>query len=97
MNTPEPDVQHLPEEQRFEYRRDAVSAILTYQRSGDRIVFDHTYVPVDFRGQGIAARLVKAALAEARRENLIVVPQCSYVATYIERHSEHQDLLAARS
>jgi len=94
MNTP--SVQHYPDEQRYEFRDGEARATLTYQRDGDRIIYDHTFVPVEFRGQGVAAKLVAAALAEARKENLIVVSQCSYVETYIARHREHQDLLSAR-
>ena len=96
MATTEPTVQHYPDDQRYEFRQGEARAHLTYQREGDRIIYDHTFVPVEFRGQGVAAKLVEAALAEARKENLIVVPQCSYVETYIARHREHQDLLSAR-
>ena len=92
-----PTVQHLADENRYEFRDGEAHAILTYQHEGDRIVYDHTFVPVDFRGQGVAEKLVEAALADARKENLTVMPQCSYVATYIARHSQHQDLLSTRS
>ena len=97
MTSPEPIVQHLPDEQRYELRRGEAHAILTYQRDETRIVYDHTFVPVEFRGQGVAEKLVRAALADARTENLQVVPQCSYVEKFIARHSEFQDLLAADS
>jgi predicted GNAT family acetyltransferase len=45
------------------------------------------------RGKGLAESLVRTALAWARVEKLKVVPQCSYVARFIERHSEYRDLL----
>jgi uncharacterized protein len=54
----------------------------------------HTGVPLPLRGHGIAARLVAAALAHARSEGLRVDPRCSYVARYMQRHPETQDLLA---
>jgi uncharacterized protein len=41
----------------------------------------------------VAARLVKAALDWAREQQLRVRPSCSYVATYMRRHPETQDLL----
>ncbi len=91
-----PTVQHLPAENRYEFRQGEAHAILTYQRDGEQIVYDHTFVPEEFRGQGVAAQLVEAALADARKENLTVIPQCSYVATYIARHRQHQDLVANR-
>jgi hypothetical protein len=45
-------------------------------------------------GQGIGSGLVKQALDAARAQNLKVVPMCSFVRGYIERHAEYQDLLA---
>jgi len=46
-----PTVQHLADENRYEFRDGEAHAILTYQHEGDRIVYDHTFVPVDFRGK----------------------------------------------
>jgi predicted GNAT family acetyltransferase len=51
-------------------------------------------VPPELRGRGIAEQLVRAALADARTAGNKVVPACSYVAKFIERHHEYQDLLA---
>lgn len=42
----------------------------------------------------MGSRLVKAALADAREQGMKVVPLCQFVAGYIERHPEEQDLLA---
>jgi uncharacterized protein len=54
----------------------------------------HTGVPHALEGRGIAAQLVAAALAWAREQGLRVKPTCSYVAVYMRRHAETQDLLA---
>ncbi len=53
----------------------------------------HTGVPPALQGQGIAAQLVAAALAEARAQGWRVRPVCSYVQVYMRRHPETQDLL----
>jgi uncharacterized protein len=53
----------------------------------------HTSVPSAVGGRGIAAELVAAALAWARSQSLKVDPVCSYVAVYMRRHRETQDLL----
>ena len=58
------------------------------------LVLHHTEVPAALQGQGVAAALVQAALAWARAEGLRVRPVCSYVAAYMKRHPETQDLLA---
>jgi predicted GNAT family acetyltransferase len=69
-------------------------AIIAYERHGPRIVLTHTVVPEAASGQGVGSRLVRGALALVRQEGLQVVPRCSFVAAYIERHPEERDLLA---
>ena len=65
----------------------------------DRIVRDgtmvlpHTVVQPRFRGQGLAAHLVRRALDDARERQLGVVPQCWYVAQYIGDHPAEVDLV----
>lgn len=56
------------------------SAELTYKNhSSGVIIIDHTYVPAQSRGKSIARRLVEHAVADARRRNLKIIPQCPYV------------------
>ena len=57
-------------------------------------VAEHTLVPRAFEGQGIAARLVEALIADARAKQFRIEPQCSYVAVQFRRHPEWADLLA---
>jgi len=52
------------------------------------------HVPPALRGQGVAEKLVRAALASAEQEGRWVVPQCSYVTAFIARHPEFQRLVA---
>ncbi|MFC4294043.1 GNAT family N-acetyltransferase [Novosphingobium tardum] len=67
---------------------------LTYVRRGDTLVAEHTLVPSEIGGRGIAAKLVEAMIADARREGLTIEPQCSYVAVAFKRHPEWADLQA---
>lgn len=69
-------------------------AELTYRRSGNVLVIDHTGVPQRFEGRGIALKLVKRAIADARANGDLIVPQCPYVAVQFRRHPEWADLLA---
>jgi len=79
----------------FEVRTDAgPPAFLSYTFAGDRVIFEHTFVPDERRGQGLAAQLVRAALTEARRVGWKVVPACSYVASFVKRHPEFADVIA---
>lgn len=88
-------VTHNPGASRFEASVDGLLAICDYRRDGDTLVLPHTVVPNALQGRGVAAQLVHAALAWARAEGLKVEPWCSYVASYMHRHPETRDLLAA--
>ena len=79
--------------QRFEVHADGLTAFLSYSREGSAVVMDHTYVPAEFRGRGVGATLVRAALDEARHQGWSVVPRCSFVAAFIERNPEFEDLV----
>ena len=85
--------QHDPEHQRFTLATTPVS-VLDYELGAGRVVFTHTGVPGQLRGQGLAGQLVEAGLQWAREQGLKVVPACSYVHVYIQRHAEWQNLVA---
>ncbi len=87
------EVRHKPAEKRYVATVDGHESICEYENNGDRMIFTHTYVPPELRGKGIAEKLVRAALADARDAGKKVVPACSYVARFIERHQEYQGLL----
>ena len=84
------------EKNRFEAHVDQHLAELTYYYSRDSIVFTHTGVPDPISGRGVASRLAQTALDYAREQDLKVVPLCPFVASYITRHPEYQDLVRRR-
>ena len=67
--------------------------MLTYIREGKQIIFLHTSVPPALEGHGIANKLARTALEDARANGLMVVPECPFVASYIRRHQEYLDLV----
>lgn len=85
---------HNEAEHRFEARLLGELAVCDYERESNRLVFTHTFVPPGLRGRGIAETLVRAALDYARAQKLQIVPACSYVAAFVERHREFQALIA---
>jgi uncharacterized protein len=89
-----PTVVHNIGAARFEVETPLHRAECCYRRQGAELVLHHTEVPPAFRGQGVGAALVQTALDWARAEGLRVRPVCSYVAAYMERHPDTQDLLA---
>ena len=89
-----PAVVHNTANSRFELQVDGLLSVCEYHRTDNTLIFTHTEVPPALNGRGIAAALVKAALSWAASEGLKVRPLCSYVASYMRRHSETQHLLA---
>jgi predicted GNAT family acetyltransferase len=89
-----PSVHDNRAEQEFELDVAGHRAIAAYQLEGKTIVFTHTKVPAEIEGQGVGSKLIRAALDAARDQGLTVVPQCPFVAAYIDRHPEYRDLLS---
>ena len=89
-NTP---VVHNEAESRFEIAEDGLVAIADYHPVDGAWVMDHTVVPPQWEGRGIAASLVRDALEAARAAGVKVIPACSYVAVYMKRHKEVHDLV----
>ena len=72
-----------------------VEAEMTFRTGADgTITIDHTGVPTAFEGRGIASKLVKRAIADAREQGFKITPLCSYVVAQFRRHPEWNDLLA---
>ena len=85
-----------PDRHRFEVDLgDGSLAIAEYTLPEGKILFTHTEVPPAHEGKGIASRLIRFALDDARRRGLKVIPLCPFVAAYMQRHAEVQDLLDA--
>ncbi len=78
---------------RFETEVDGHRAVAEYKLNDRIITFTHTEVPRELEGQGVAKRLIQSALDHARSEKLLVVPLCQFVASYIKRHPENEDLV----
>lgn len=96
MNTPfEFDVVDHAAASRYEARLadGTVLGYLEYRLDGDTTVMPSTVVDPQHRGRGIAARLARSALDDARAARRKVEPSCWYVAEYIENHPEYANLV----
>lgn len=61
---------------------------------GRTVVFTHTEVDPAFEGRGLGGRLARAALDDVRARGEQVIARCEFVAGWIAKHPEYQDLLA---
>jgi predicted GNAT family acetyltransferase len=96
--TTDPTVVDNPVEHRFEIRVDGELAGFTvYEPTTDSGVlsFVHTEIDERFAGQGLASKLIGAALDAVRSRGQLVLPQCSFVRGFIERRPPYLDLVPA--
>jgi predicted GNAT family acetyltransferase len=77
---------------RFELKVDGHIAAAHYELAGDLITFVHTEVPAELGGKGIGSKLVKGALDRVRADGLMVVAQCPFVRSWIEKHPDYASL-----
>jgi predicted GNAT family acetyltransferase/glutaredoxin len=84
-----------PDASRYELRLDGrLIGIAAYRRRPGRIAITHTEVEPACSGRGFGSMLAEAALRDARARGERVVPLCPFIADYIRRHPEYEDLLA---
>ena len=90
------NVIHNAELQRYEIHLDGeLAGFADYRLDGGDITFNHTEVFPIHRGKNLAAILMEATLKDVRTtfHDRKVVPTCSYVVKFMEKHTETQDLL----
>ena len=92
---PQVTVADNPERSRFEVSIDGTLAgFAAYEVDSGAVVFVHTRVFEEYEGQGVAGRLTKESLGMVRAAGGTIVPQCSYIRAYVEKHApEYDDLL----
>jgi hypothetical protein len=96
---PSPDIQHQEESGRgvfFIAGEGGRAAELVYARTPDgrSATLLHTEVARSLRGQGVAQKLVEAAVGWARAQKVSLVPQCPFARAVFERQPALQDVLA---
>jgi len=88
-----PAVRDNTEKNRFELEVDGYVAFSVYRHSPGVVTFVHTEVPPELEGRGVGSQLAKGALDIVRSRGEKVIANCPFIAAYIKRHAEYQDLL----
>lgn len=92
------EIAEAPERHRYEIFLDgALAGKAEYNDRGPAggRVFTHTEVDPAFSGQGLAGKLIGYALDDVRTRGLVAVPQCPFVAKFVQGHPEYLDLVDA--
>ena len=95
MNYDEQKLKVNVESHRLELELEGGVAFIEYKLSQDKLFLIHTEVPAALEGKGVASAIVQKALQYARDNNCKIVPICPFVQSYLKRHKEWNDLIAA--
>jgi hypothetical protein len=88
------EVADTPDRERYELSIDGeVVGFAVYRARARLIAFVHTEVEERLQGRGLADRLIRFALEDARARDLAVLPFCPFVKAFIERHREFEPLV----
>jgi uncharacterized protein len=80
-------------EQRFEIETEGEKAFLEYRHLKNDIALMHTFVPESLNGKGLASALAQYALEWIKSHNKKVKVYCPFVAAYLKRHPEYNNLI----
>ncbi len=85
------------DESRFEGDLDGkLAGYVEYQRVGSTVIFPHTMVFPEYEGRGVGGAIVRHALDRVRADGaLSVEARCPFVAAWIDKHPDYQDLVAS--
>jgi predicted GNAT family acetyltransferase len=73
---------------------DDIVGIADYRVDGELVVFPHTVITPERRGEGLGEILVQAAMDDVRAEGRKVVPACWFVAEFLGNNPRYTDLAA---
>ncbi len=90
-----PVVADNPAASRYELRVDGeLAGFINYHLRGPVISLIHTEIDPRFQGGGLAARLARFSLDDARKRQLTVLPFCPYIQSWLKKHPDYADLVA---
>lgn len=87
----DPEIHDNADAKRYELAVDGEVAVVTYNLSPPNLMITETLVPERLEGRGIASRLTKHVLADAKARGLLILPVCPFFSSYLQKHPEHAE------
>lgn len=91
----DPDIHDDAAHHRYELTLGGATAYILYRRKEGVITFIHTEVPPALAGKSIGSRLARHVLETAQAEGVRVIPMCPFIAAWMKKHPEYDDLRGA--
>ncbi len=85
------NILHEPQNSTFKLNLDGYLAYVTYLVKDNKLEIDHTFVPQQIGGRGVASQLVEAAYDYAIEQGLCPIASCSYAITWLKRYPGYQN------
>ncbi|NEA32751.1 GNAT family N-acetyltransferase [Streptomyces sp. SID13031] len=76
--------------------RDAAGNLMgfvDYKLAGEVISFRHAETLPEYQGQGVASKIARKSLDDARDAGLRIRPACPYYQDFLKKHTEYADLV----
>lgn len=89
----EADIRDNPDAKRYELPIGDQIAVVTYNLSEPNLMITETLVPQALEGQGIASRLARHVIADARSRRLLILPVCPFFSAYFQKHPDDADVV----
>jgi predicted GNAT family acetyltransferase len=84
---------HDDADRQYELPVEGDFAVVTYNLSAPNLMITETLVPQRLEGRGIASRLAKHVIADAKARELLILPVCPFFSAYLQKHPEHADVV----
>jgi len=80
---------------RFEYEVEGRTTFIDYRRNGKTLSLTHAEVPRELEGRGVGSAMAEAALDLIRERGESIIPLCSFIAAFVDRHPEYRDMVVS--
>ena len=87
------EIRDNPDRNRYELPVEGDVAVVTYNLSPPNLMITETLVPEALEGRGLASRLAKFVLADAKARQLLILPVCPFFSGYLQKHPEHAEVV----
>jgi predicted GNAT family acetyltransferase len=89
----DPEIHDNADRHQYELPVEDDVAVVTYNLSAPNLMITETLVPQRLEGRGIASRLAKHVIADAKARELLILPVCPFFSAYLQKHPEHADVV----
>ncbi len=84
---------HKKDENKYEFHIEGKKPYIDYENKEGVLHLNHTIVPDELSGRGIAKALTIAVMEDIKAQGLKMQPGCSYIVAFVEKNPEYEALL----